>query len=649
MSESNESKIPPYPPRYRREKSNNWWIPVLIVIGSLAIIFFGFIGLIAYAVSNIAEMNFDDSMNKEVKITENSILYIDLENGVPEYAQEDPFASINKNKTPETLLNTLTAIDRATDDDNIIGIYLRPKSQLPMSRAFEINAALDKFKESGKFIYSFIEAGNENTYFSCLPSDSIIMPKEGTLEMNGLASTGMFVKGLGKKLGVEFTVVGFEDFKSAGEMLSRDSWSDSAKHQNRVLLDQFYGSIVDEIASKREMLKEQVHSKMSQGLYMSKEVYNAGFVDALMSEYDLKRMIKANYYEADSSDSEQISPELDFVSVSSYMASDPPTNRTIDDSDKAIAIIYAVGAISSGYGNSSPFGDNSGVYSDKFISQLRDAREDDDVKLIILRIDSPGGSAIASDEMWEEIKRTTEVKPVWASMSSVAASGGYYMAIACDKIYAHPQTITGSIGVILQMPNLSEMFANLDITFDTLKTNPNAQFLNNAYPVSNKDKERLYDMAGQFYQTFVSKAAQSRGLDFETMRSKAKGRVWSGEDAFEQGLIDELGGLIEVLGDAKEEIGVDREHLVYIYEYPKAKDLFDEFIKELLGQEDNPEVSSTKMDVLAMLGIEPSKYLAKFAFLPDEVQNAIFYQMQLAHLAKTEKTLMALPYLPTIK
>lgn len=649
MSESTESKIPPYPPQYRREKSNNWWVPVLIVLGSLAIIFFGIIGLFFYAVGNLAEMNFDDSMKSEVKITDNSILYIDLENGVPEYVTDNPFAGLNKSKTPENLLNTLNAIDRAADDENIIGIYLRPKSQLPMSRAFEINAALDKFKESGKFIYSFIEVGNENTYFSCLPSDSIFMPSEGMLEMNGLASTGMFVKGFGKKLGIEFTVVGYEDFKSAGEMLSRDSWSDSAKYQNRVLLDQFYGAVLEEISTRRGMDKDMVHSKMSQGMYLAKNVHEAGFIDGLLSEYDLKRFIRNKYYDLDTSDSEHVDPKIDLVSVSTYMASDPPSNREIAKTDDRIALIYASGAIQSGYGESNPFADQGGIYSDKFIKHLRQARNDDDVKLIILRIDSPGGSAIASDEMWEEIQRTREVKPVWASMSSVAASGGYYMAMGCDKIYAHPHTITGSIGVILQMPNLSNMFDKLDITFDTLKTAPNAQFLNNAYPFNEKDKQRLYALSGEIYKTFVTKAAESRGFDYETMRSKAKGRVWSGKDALEQGLVDELGGLSEVLADAKEFLGVNREDLIKLEQYPRQKDSFDEFIKEIFGPEKDPEMGSTKINTLELLGLDSENLIANFALLPEDVQQTLIYQIRLAQMSQNENTLMAMPYLPIIK
>lgn len=645
----NSPPPPPYPPRYKNQRrggGSRWWIPVVIVFGTIGLFIALIIGGLAFFVSQLPDLDFEAS-NKAVKVKENSVLYLDLKNGLPEFTRGEPFENIGGKKSPETLFNVLTAISRAKEDEDIIGIYLRPKGNLPMSRALEVNAALKEFKESGKFIYSFIEVGNETTYLSSLPADSIFMPTEGMLEMNGLSITSMFVKNMTKKIGVEFLTIGWEDFKSAGDMMSKTKFSDSSRYQLEQILDQRYKGLLEEIYNERGISRSESHYIMSEGIYTAEKAYQNKFIDGIQTEYDLKRMIRENYFPPDSTDDIIESSDINLISAGSYIASDPPLNKEVSDEDQQIAIIYANGAISSGYEQQSPFGGGQdGIYSDTFIKHLRQARDDDDVKLIILRIDSPGGSAIASDEMWEEIQLTRKVKPVWASMSSVAASGGYYMSMACDRIYAHPQTITGSVGVILSIPNLSETADMVGLTFDTLATTPAAQFMNGAYKYRSEDIKKLKDISWGIYKRFVQRAADSRDISFDEMRSKAKGRVWTGQDALEQGLIDQLGGFNKVINDAKEVLGLDPEKLVYVKQYPKVNESLNEILDKIFNPDQNPEAGNMELEIAEMLGIDVFSVATKLSLMPESYKVQLYHTLKLAEMSKQERVLTALPNLP---
>jgi len=651
--QQNDEQRPPMPPPphyYRQQNSGSkWWIPIVIILGAIGLFVITIVGVIGYLGSKLSDISFN-SPDQEVSISENSILYLNFSGGAPEYSKENPFNEIfGGNSSASSFLDILNAISRAENDDNIKGIYIKSASQVPFARAYEINDAIREFKESGKFVYSFIEAGSENNYLSSVVADSIIMPLEGMLEMNGYGSNGMFFKGLFKKLGVEFTTIGFEDFKSAGESFSRNSYSDSAKYQLRVMLDVMYNSLLDEISRERDLSKEQLRAFINEGHYTATDMKEFGLIDAFMTESELKLFMKKNvfgddYNEEDIDDDGNATKKnkLKLISVSKYMKSNPPITKEKAPKDKQIAIIYGSGPISSGHSDSNPFGnDDFAIKSGDVVDYLRKAREDDDIKAIILRIDSPGGSVIASDEMWVEIQKTRKEKPVIASMSSVAASGGYYMAMACDKIIAHPTTITGSIGVILSVPNFSGLVDKLDIGLDTINTSESAQFLNGLYPYSDKDKAQLKSFAGEIYERFVQKVADSRGMTFEETRSKAKGRVWMGSDAYEQGLVDELGGFEKALDITKEMIGIDPEMLVYIKTYPEKEDPFEKFIEELM----NKSGEEVKFNLAQELGMDPITFAANWELLPIDVRNQIKYAIELAKIGKKEKAVVALPYL----
>jgi len=687
---NSKQQMPNYPPpHYRQPKQNNrWWIPVAIIGGILGI---GFIIIISVFMS-ITSVFKDFNFEKEETVTKsNSVLYLNFSGGAQEYTHNNPFAEIFGGSTGgASFFTTLGAIKQAKEDDKIEGIYIKPSSGISMNKAIEINEAIKDFKESGKFVYAYIEVGDENTYFSTLPADSIFMPTEGMLEMNGYGISSMFMKGFFKKIGIEFYTQKFEDFKSAGETMSRNSYSDSAKYQLGILLEQRFEGLLEGIESYRGISKSKSRTIMNTGIYTSDEALRHGYIDAQISETNLKEFMKTKVFGESGDDNSsafiaQVQTD-DETSDNSENTDDNESNEDSDDNsevidesnpesttnktkaekklrlvspqnysghssgkdveDKTIAIINTVGAISSGSNSDDPFNDEYAIKSGDVVKYLKDAREDEDIDLIILRIDSPGGSVIASDELWEEIVKTRNVKPVLASMSSVAASGGYYMAMACDTIIAHPQTITGSIGVILSIPNFSGLVNDLDITTDGIKTSEASDFLNVTKPFTEKDKKQLKSLSEGIYHRFVSRVAESRGMSFDETRALAKGRVWTGLDAYDKGLVDALGGLQESINIAKERLGLEREKLVSVVSYPKKKDPFEEFFKNMMGKDEEVKISQ---GLAQKLGLDPLALMSSWNALPKSFKSNIKYAAELMDISKKEKAMVAMPYLLEIK
>lgn len=630
-SDHNQSKgkapIPPYPPQYsRRRRKSNWWIPVVIIIAILVVIVFisvAFFGMLGSAFSE-----------KPVKVTKNSVLYLNL-NNIQEYTKANPFAEIMGSGKGKGLLNQVSAIKRAATDDNIRGIYVKPGLMAPgYVKAKEINDALMDFKESGKFIYSFIEVGEEAQYFSALPADSIFMPNEGMLEMNGFATVSIFFKDLFEKAGVNFYVERFEDYKSAAESYSRTGYSDSARYQIEVILKHRFDSFVNAVSENRNISKDLVEEVLRKGVYSADTLYNYGFIDAFMTETTLKEYIK-NKLNLGKDD------KVNYISAGDYLRSDPPLEKELYDTETQIAIIYGSGAITTG--EEDDFSNEYQIKSGTFVKNLKDAREDETVKAIVLRIDSPGGSVIASDEIWQEIQKTKAVKPVYASMSDVAASGGYYMAMACDTIIADESTITGSIGVIMAVPNFSELTGKIDVNVDTITTNSSANFMNALMPFSENEKEKMHKLVSGMYTRFVTKVAESRGMEFEEARKIAKGRVWLGKDALEVGLVDKLGDLNDAIQMAKKRVGIPEDKLVLIQSYPKPIDDIKALLK-LFGINSESGLAQSELESLSeRMNMDPVSMLSTWKSLPPEVREDLKYFRTLSEISASEKYLMAMP------
>lgn len=636
----NSPTTPNYPPNYRPQKKTRWWIPVSIIGGIFLLFVIFIISVFAFIGSKF------EFKQETVDIKDKTVLTIDLADGIQEYTKQDPLSIFSGGSDNISFLDILNSIDRAKDDDNIKGIFLNIDGRTGRAKGAELQEKLTEFKKSGKFIYGFIESGDEQTYYNTLPADSIFMPTEGLLEFNGYGISSMFMTGLLKKLGVEFHVVGFEDFKSAEDQFSKYGFSDSARYQLEVLLNEYQDQFIESISKFRKIDKSKVLALLNQGLFTTDSLYKYGLIDGMKTKTQVEDFIKSKLYPELSADS-LLHKDINFVSIGKYNKSDYTPSGEVDG-NKTIAIINAVGEISSGEGKGSLFGNKDyGIYSAKIVEEIRDAADDDDINAIILRIDSPGGSVIASDEMWEAITAARKKKKVIASMSDVAASGGYYMAMACDKIIAHPSTITGSIGVILAIPNFSETLNMLDVKADTISTTESAQFLNPMFKFTDKDKAKLYTLSKTIYMRFLSRVAQSRGKTVEQIREVAKGRVWSGKDAKEKGLVDELGGLQYTIDYVKNLIGVKKGKKVYIHSYPEREDDFKAFM-DAIGLQSNAS-ASTKENIVRKIKSEFSptiqSLLLNMEYLTPDMQSQIKYSMSLYDISKKEKVMMAMPQL----
>lgn len=652
-------KMPPYPPPYRtpKRKSSNWWIPLLI-IGVVVALFFVFIAVIISQIGGAFE-------KQTVEVKKNSVLYLTFDDGMQEYSKSNPFSFFSGNKNSASFYETIKAIRNAANDNDIKGIYIKQGlSNIGFAKAVELQGVLDDFKKSGKFIYAFMEVGAESQYFNVLPADSIFMPGEGLLEFNGLSASSVFFKGFFEKIGIDYLVIHFEDFKSAGDMYGETKYTDSAKYQLRVLIQQRYDYLVNAISKYRNMPKEKIIDCMNRGLYTADSLKYEGFIDEFATEINVRDFVKyrannKNYdltLSADESMKEHLAnsdteSKLNLISVSDYISTLKPADEDVFDKDIQIAVINGVGPINSGRDGEDGFNSDYSIRSGDFVRNLKKARDDKKVKAIIIRIDSPGGSVIASEEIWDEILRAKSVKPVYASMSDVAASGGYYMAMACDTIIAHPATITGSIGVILAVPNLSGTMSKLGITADTINFGKSSQFMNAMYPFDKNSKDKLYELSSSIYHRFVSRAAKSRKMSYEQLRELAKGRVWTGEDAKARGLVDVLGGIETTIDIVKNRLGIPLDKKVYVRYFPEKVDDLKVLLNMFgLGDKDDEDNDAkAKIELAKILGLTPQEFLINWDALSPEVKNQMNYMLQLNKMSNREQAMVAMPYLIDFK
>ncbi len=636
--DENESKYSQrrYVPMARRKKR---WVLPTIIIGVLLIIiiipmiiFFSTIGSIS---------KFTRTPNVEVK--SNTVLTLEL-NGFNETSMSSPFAIFGGQGNTNTFFETITSIKSAKDDPNIKGIILKEGiGNYGFGKASELLNVLNEFKKSGKFVYSYFNYGMENTYYPALASDKIYTSSMGFMELNGFGASGFFFKNFFDKIGLEYYVEHFEDFKSAGEQFSRSSFSDSAKKELRVLLSQRFTELIDTIAKYRNLDRQFVLESINRGIYSPDSMLALKFIDGVMTEQDFNKEIYKKIFGKDLSDVSDLD-KINYIDIKSYTRRDKPQGEQVADEHKKIAIIQAQGTISSSNQNSSYRGEE-GITDGRYIEYLEKARKDKDVKAIILRIDSPGGSALASDNIWQKIREVRKEKPVYASMSDVAASGGYYIAMACDTIIAYPQTVTGSIGVITMIPNVSKLIGKIGITVDTISVGEDSQFFNGSLPFKEQDKAKFHNIVATMYYEFVSKAAECRHKSFEEMRQYAKGRVWTGEDALKIGLVDILGNWQTAIDIAKKRIGVPVDKKVIIEIYPKPKDEFEMFVDFFKHFGDN-KVNNFK-STSRMLNLSKSQialYQTLFENLPSNLKTQMIYNLQVMELTKNEKNLLVLPY-----
>ncbi len=509
-------------------------------------------------------------------VAANSVLELKLNEPLTERGQATDFNPLGGRQSSTGLVALKEAIGRAKTDGDIKGILLNlGLVQGGMASLEEVRNALLDFKKSGKFVVAYHEVCSEKSYYLSSVADEIYLHPQGLLEFNGLSSEVMFYKRLFDKVGIQPYIFRVGSFKSAVEPFFRESFSDSARLQTVSYLRSLNDHMIAQVAAARGLPVARLHVISDSMLVHDaadalrlKLVTRLGYFDEVQDYLRGKLKLEKNK-----------KPNL--VSLSEYTDNDRADEKEGKTSGNRIAVIYAEGDIVSGKGSE----DNIG--GTKFAEAIRKARLDDKVKAVVLRVNSPGGSSLASDVVYREVLLTKKVKPIIASMSDVAASGGYYIAMACDTIVAHPNTITGSIGVFGVLPNIQPLLADkLGITVDRVTTGKFSDIPTITRALSDYEKKIMQHSVDLIYADFTSKAALGRHMPVERLRRLASGRVWSGQEAKANGLVDVLGSYEDAL-----KIAAARAHLkaddYQVQRLPRRKSGLESLLARFISDDNN--------------------------------------------------------------
>jgi protease-4 len=548
------------------------------------------------------------SSEDEIKVKENSILKIDLGNiAVVERTSENPFDGFNlSGDIPNTmeLIDVLNTIEKAKTDGNIKAIYINTSYvSAGISQIEEIRNKLLEFKQTGKPIIAYSEVYSQAAYYLSSMANKVYLNPEGIIELKGLSAGIMFYKGLLEKLDIHVQIIRHGKFKSAVEPFISDKMSPANREQMQLLLNSFADNIMDSIASQRGLTLSEVQNHANNlSLENAKSCLNFNYVDALLYQDQIDDSLLAI----------SKTKKIKFISINKY-AKVKTEKKEI--SRNKIAIIYANGEINSGKG------DEKSIGSVTTSKALKTAREDKYVKAIVLRINSPGGSALASDVILRETVLAKKEKPLVVSMGDYAASGGYYIACAADSIVANPTTLTGSIGVFGMIPNLKRFYnKKLGVTIDTVNTNKHADMgINRA--LSTFERNKIQKSVVDIYTTFITHVGEGRNMSKTEVDEIGQGRVWTGYDAKEIGLIDVFGGLEKAIEIAVGLAELDEYRLISL---PKKKDPFSEIALKLAGESSIADLVMQKLELNSEL-INPIENILK----KDKVQARIPYYMKI--------------------
>jgi len=537
------------------------------VLATVTGIVISFFLLVIVGVLIIGAMLSSVTSEKEVKVADNTVLHVTLDHSIVERTIPNPFEELDlpgfQDNKSFGLDDILKRIRGAKDDSRIKGIYLDLTS---VSASFatlqEIRDALLDFKDSGKFVIAYSELYTQRAYYLASTADKVYVNPEGTIDFKGLASQTMFLKGALDKLGIEAQVVKVGTYKSAVEPFILDRMSPANREQVSSFLGSIYDHFIDEIANTRKITRDSLFAISNNYLVRNaSDAVTYGLADDAKYKDELLNELKIllNLDEDD---------DISVVRLTKYKPVEQKSNAATRD---RIAVVYAVGEIMLGEG------DNQTIGSERISRELRKVRRDDKVKAVVFRINSPGGSALASDVIWREVELLREEKPVIVSMGDVAASGGYYIAAAADSIFAQPNTITGSIGVFGLIPNMQDLMNNkLGITYDKVKTGKYADFLTNVDRPLTADEYQILQMeVDRIYNTFLQRVATGRHLSKAQVDSIGQGRVWSGEQALANGLVDRLGSIDDAIAAAASKSGVTDYRLVT---YPAIASPFESLL-----------------------------------------------------------------------
>ena len=503
-------------------------------------------------------------------IEKKSVLRITLKGSITERAgEENPLSKLGGETTQQIALDqALQALEKAAKNDKIEGIYMEGGilSAYP-AEVQELRQALLKFKKSGKWIIAYADTYSRSAYYLCSVADKVYLNPIGMLDWSGLSSNPMFFTGLMKKLGIKMQVFKVGTYKSAVEPYIAEQMSDANREQVSSYQQSIWNNMLKDVAKSRKTTVEALNSLADSLTILSgpEASVKGGLVDKLCYQDEVKKILK-NKAKMEEEES------LRFVSISDVALSEE-LNDKVDDE---IAVYYAYGEIKEDI--TGGFAQESAITSKQMTKDLQELREDDDVKAVVLRVNSPGGSAYASEQIWREVQLLSKEKPVIVSMGALAASGGYYISCGANKIFAEPTTLTGSIGIFGMIPDATELLTDkLGLSFDVVKTNAHSDFGAMGRPLNESECRLMQAHINQGYELFTGRVAQGRKISQDSVKAVAEGRVWTGEQAMKIGLVDKLGNLNDAIAAAAKAAKIEKYS---VGRYPEPAPWFASLLQE---------------------------------------------------------------------
>ncbi len=507
---------------------------------------------------DLARPSFIDKLNPK---EQNRVVVIKLNGPIVEYNQSSSWFRPKS----RTVHGFTKQINKLGEDPSVSGIIIRMEGfSAGFARIQEMRVALENFKATGKTIAVYGEHYGNGSYYLASVADKIYLAKTSGLGLTGLAANMQFLRGTLDWIGIDPELEHIGKYKSYSDMLTRDDMSDAQKEATDAILDGLYGELVAAIADGRGMSEDDIRKLIDDGgEFTADDAYKADLIDSLIYEDQLEDIVK---------ELAETKKEFNIVSEKKYNMKKMADPEWQDIRKKSVAIVYALGSITSGNSSDGGLFGSGSMGSNTIVKALRDAREDDDVKAIVFRVDSPGGSGLASEMILREVERTTtgdDAKPFIVSMGDVAGSGGYYIACKADTIIAQPNTITGSIGVISGKFSFAELYKKIKVNNETLKRGKYADMYSTSRSFTEDERAKLRDQIQQFYDIFVQNVADGRGMDTSEVNNVGQGRIWTGTDAKERGLVDLTGGLELAIEIAAKSAGIKEGEKFNIKKFPR--------------------------------------------------------------------------------
>lgn len=576
---------------------------VFLILGGLLLVVV-LVGVIAitYAVRTMGRPDVKD----------NSVLVLNVTGSLPDYVAEEPLAKAFGIRSKLSFSSLLTQLRKAKVDDRIGAVLMDINfPDIGWGKALELREAISDFKTSGKPVYAYMEMGTNREYYLATAADRVFLPPTGDLYINGFAAEAMFYKGSLDKLGIEADVIQIgPKYKNAPDRYTRKEMSDGQREVINAVLDEYFDRYTTAVAESRKKSKDDIKAAIDAAPYNANQAKTLGLIDEALYREQVDDLLKETLgYKKDD--------KLRTVGAGAYR--DIPSDSLGLNNGEKVAVIFASGAITSGHSTNGPVSGEM-IGSDTLVEAIRDATDDKSIKAIVLRVDSPGGSALASDLIWHAIENAKEKKPVVVSMSDVAASGGYYIACNANKIVAEPTTITGSIGVFMGKPVVKGFYNWLGVTNEYVMRGKNAGIFRETEKWTAEERAKMVEQTNSIYfDNFVPKVSKGRGKSAEEINTLGQGRVWTGTQAKSNGLIDEFGGLEKAISVAKElaDLPADKDVKRVVLPEPKP------FLQTIFGDDDSSSDVKNEQAQAAILDALPSDIRRSFRYaaLIDRMQR----------------------------